>query len=695
VPIQEKTDHPAVNAQRIQEVLSDLLRLSIGKYPFPRLMQEFLALLVSFPWLEVLPKGALFLVDENDPANLVLTAHHNIAKPTLIKCARLPFGRCLCGKAALSKEIIFVDQIDEQHENCCDNMSPHGHYCIPIKSVDDSILGVFTLYTQNGAQRSPEVEAILQTAAAAVAGMIRLHLCEITSKESEKSYLAITNAAADAIIMMDNRGLITFWNPAAEKVFGFPAVEALGKGLHDIIVPQNYASAYKSALRKFFKTGEGGLFGQTIEVNGKHKDGHEIPLELSLSRLQIKNKWHAIGIIRNITARKLVEQEKEKLNQHLQQAHRLEAIGTLAGGIAHDFNNITASILGFAEILQNEPTFGSQAREDLGHIISAANRGKDITRQLLTFSRKTDQKKSPIQIQPLLKETVKLIRASIPANIEIHTNITATSANILASPTQIHQIIINLCTNAHHAIGAQNGIIDINLEIIEKQNNTEETPTLNTGDYIRLTVSDTGTGIAPDTLEHIFEPFFTTSPQGEGTGLGLSITHGIVSDLNGIIQVKSNLGLGTLFEIFIPICQAENTNPIPANLAPPATGSGSILIVEDEPSLAEITARSLKKIGYDTVVRLDGCEALQDFKRQPERFDLILTDQIMPQMTGTKMAAEILKFRPEIPIIIMTGTLDKSLLEKAQRIGVKKVIIKPLSINELNSAIKELLDLNT
>ncbi len=679
-----------VSARKIQEILSDLLRLSICKSPFPRLMQEFLALMVSFPWLEVQPKGALFLLDENNPQKLILTAHHNVAKPELSQCAELPLGRCLCGRAALRKEIVFVNQVNDQHENCCDNLSPHGHYCIPIKSGDDTILGVFTLYTKAGVKRRPEIEAILQTAAAAVAGMIRLHRCEIDRQESEKSYQAITNAAVDAIIMLDNRGMITFWNPAAEAVFGHSHTEATGKVLHDIIVPGNYTSSYKSALQEFFKTGQGNLFGQTIEVNGKHKDGHEIPIELSLSRLQIKNQWHAIGIIRDITTRKIANQEKDKLNQHLQQSHRLEALGTLAGGIAHDFNNITASILGFAEMAQESLPSNSQPHEDLGHIISAAKRGKDITRQLLTFSRQTDQPKSPMHIQPLIKETVALIRASIPANIDIRTNITPTTAYIIASPAQIHQMLINLCTNANRAIGGQSGAIDINLEVVDiTPTNTKMSPGLPPGNYAKLTVSDTGSGITAEVLEHIFEPFFTTNSQGEGTGLGLSITHGIITDLNGIITVDSQPGHGSSFDIYIPTCQDHGTKP-DTSLPPHIIGgNSSILIVEDETSLAEITSRHLRKAGYKMTIKSNGNIALKSFKNNPNSFDLVLTDQLMPQMSGSEMAGEILKIKPDMPIIIMTGTLNKSLLQKAQDMGIKKVIIKPISIGELCRAIDE------
>ena len=686
----EYNQQEPVSTQKIQEILSDLLRLSIGKYPFPRLMQEFLTLLVSFPWLEVQPKGVLFLVDENNPQRLILTAHHNVAKPILSQCADLPLGRCLCGRAALRKEIVFMNQINNQHENCCDNLSPHGHYCIPIKSADDTILGVFTLYTQAGVERRPEIEAILQTAAAAVAGMIRLHRCETDRLESEKSYQAITNAAADAIIMLDNRGRITFWNPAAEAIFGYSHAEAIGNVLHDLIVPGNYASAYKSALPRFFKTGRGRLFDQTIEVSGKHKDGHKIPIELSLSRLQIKNKWCAIGIIRDITARKIANQEKDRLNQHLQQSHRLEALGTLAGGIAHDFNNITASILGFAEIVQESLPSNSQPHEDLGHIISAAKRGKDITRQLLTFSRQTDQAKSPIHIQPLIKETLALIRASIPANIDIRTSITPTTAYIAASPAQIHQMLINLCTNASRAIGGQSGVININLEVVDiTPTSTKIPPGLPPGNYAKLTVSDTGSGITKEVLEHIFEPFFTTNSQGEGTGLGLSITHGIITDLNGIITVDSQPGHGSSFDVYMPTSQEQGTKP-DASQPPHITGGNRrILIVEDETSLAEITARHLKKAGYKITIKANGNVALKSFKDTPNSFDLILTDQLMPQMSGTEMAGEILKIQPDIPIIIMTGTLNKSLLQKAQDIGVKKVIIKPISIGELCSAIDE------
>ncbi len=686
---QEKKTHQPVSPQKIQEVLSSLLRLSICKYPFPRLMQEFLSLIISIPWLDIQPKGALFIVDENNPDNLILTAHQNIDKSLLKTCANLSFGHCLCGKAALNKEIIFVSQIDSQHENCCENIAPHGHYCIPIKSADDTILGVFTLYTLNKAEYSPEIVAVLQTAAAAVAGIIRLHLCEISNRESEKSYLAITNAAVDAIIMMDNHGKITFWNPAAEKVFGYSPAEALNKDLHKFIVPPEYASSYKSSLKKFFLSGEGNLFGQTIEINGLHKNGSKIPIELALSKLQIKNKWHAIGIIRDITARKLIEKEKEEINQHLQQAHRLEAIGTLAGGIAHDFNNTTASILGFAEMAQDSLPPDSQTYRDIGHIISAATRAKEITKQILTFSRQADPEKSPIQLQPLIKETIKLMNVSMPNNIEIHTDLISTPTYITASPTQLHQTLINLYTNARQAMIAKGGILSIELKTINFAPEGDQIPPgLAPGSYARLTISDTGSGIPDEAMEYIFEPFFTTKQQGEGTGLGLSIIHGIINDLDGIIKVNSDEN-GTSFIIFIPTCSTKEAELPPAVLPQTTKGQGHILIVEDEENLAEITSRALRKIGFETTITPDGQEALSNFKNQPDKFDLILSDQLMPKMNGTEMASEILKIKPDIPIIITTGNFDKSLLQYAMDIGIKKVIVKPLSTTELYAAAKE------
>ncbi len=680
---------------KIHQVLIDLLNLSIGSKEMDELLNDFLVCITSFPWLELEPRGAAFLIDEMDENILELKAHHNLDNLAHAGCSRVHLGECLCGKAAITGELVFSNHPDTSHDNKFKSVPDHGQYCVPITLTGDKILGVFTLYTKAEAKRNENVVAVLNAAAKTLARIITGKMDEAIIVQQDLCFRSMTENVLDAIIMMDNKGRISFWNNAAERIFGFSASEVTGQNLHKMIVPERYQAQYRPALKEFFRSGSGEVIGKTIEVSGRHKSGKTIPVELSLSGLHVQGMWQAVGIIRDISARKTLETEKEKLNQQLRQAQKMEAIGTLAGGIAHDFNNILGAIIGFADMAKDDVSAGSQVYKDLDRILSAGNRAKELVTQILTFSRQAEEEFTPVKLHLILKEALKMLRASIPTNIEIRQSINAECKPVLADPTQLHQVIMNLMTNAYHAMLEKGGIISVDLkeEMIDSRESGDTTE-LENGLYVKMIIADTGTGMESEVLERIFDPFFTTKAQGVGTGMGLSLVHGIIVQLGGKVDVKSETGKGSSFEIYIPAFLGfENSDKKLGDNHIPG-GEEHILIVDDELALIEVSSRKLKKLGYIVTSRTSSIEALEAFKAQPNLFDLIITDLAMPNMTGLDMAIEMLRLKPEIPIILSTGFVDSRTSEYAMEIGIRKIVNKPVSSHVIALAIREALQRN-
>ena len=356
----------------------------------------------------------------------------------------------------------------------------------------------------------------------------------------------------------------------------------------------------------------------------------------------------------DILERNRIEEKEHCLELQLRQAQKMEALGTLTGGVAHDFNNILAAIIGFTELVADHVPKESREAHHLKRVMESSLRGRDLVRQMLTFSRKAEQEKKPLSLSSIVKETVKLIRATTPTTISIKVNALSESGLILADPTQIQQVIMNLCTNAAHAMREKGGTLDIQLSNHSVSPSNGNPDGIKPGLYTRLTVRDTGTGMSPDIMDKIFDPFFTTKKLGEGTGLGLSVVHGIVKQSNGHITVESEPGRGSIFTVYFP--------QIPGELEPDAvsddalpTGSERILFVDDEEALVEMGEDILAELGYEVTSRMSGKEALALFTLDPSRFDLVITDQTMPEMTGVELAKEILALRADMPIIMCTG----------------------------------------
>ena len=608
---------------------------------------------------------------------------------------------------------------------------------------------------------------------------------------------------------MDEKGLISFWNPAAEKIFGYVAKETIGKNLHLLLAPKRYHQDHLEAFRIFQLTGTGDAIDKTLELEAHHKDGHEIAIELSLSKLQIARSWHTIGIIRDITDRRLAEQalreseerfrvlhdasfggilihdqgiiidcnhavstltgysrkeligmdnlrlvapswqdkvreniqsqyqeayeiegikkdgtifpvrvigkaipfkgkqirvtefrditdwklaeeERKHLQMQLTQAQKMEAIGTLAGGIAHDFNNVLGAILGYVDLSRAMLPKDSPAIQNLDKAIHGINRATDLVGQILAFSRKKESKKEPLNLCSLIEDSIKLLRPLLPSTITIKKQLQEDAHSLLADATNIHQIIMNLCTNAFHAMEQGGGILTVTLQNLDiSPEKSASTPGMTPGPHVCLSVSDTGSGISPEVIAKIFDPYFTTKKVGKGSGMGLSIIHTIVHNYNGTISVDSNPGKGTRFDVILPAIKWNNHILMKEPEEAPG-GTEHILLVDDEEQVADMERSILEHLGYTVTVFTDSLKAYSAFQEKPTRYDMVITDQTMPVLTGIDLAQQMLKVRKDIPIVICTGFSSTLSKEKALELGVCGFAMKPLSIIDLARLIRKI-----
>jgi CheY-like chemotaxis protein len=369
----------------------------------------------------------------------------------------------------------------------------------------------------------------------------------------------------------------------------------------------------------------------------------------------------------------------------------MEALGTLSGGIAHDFNNILAAMIGFTELARSHVAEGSREAHHLQRVFDAGLRGRDLVRQMLTFSRKTEQEKKPLQLSSIVNETARLLRASTPSTIEIRVDVKSESGLILGDPTQIQQVLMNLCSNGAQAMQETGGVLDIALSDFSVAPSNSNPRGIEPGLYMKLTVRDTGTGMAPEIMDKIFDPFFTTKKLGEGTGLGLSVVHGIVNQSGGAITVESEPGTGSTFTVYFPKV-AEGSLPAAVSHEALPTGSERILFVDDEEALVEMGEELLAELGYEVLSRTSSAEALALLREDPSQFDLVITDQTMPEMTGVELAKAMLALRPDLPVILCTGfshTVDE---EAAKNAGIRAFVMKPLTKTEIARTIRKVLD---
>ncbi len=510
-------------------------------------------------------------------------------------------------------------------------------------------------------------------------------------RESEKRYRTLVETIPHGIQEITTKGIITFANSALYDIFGYESGELIGKPLFDLLVSEKEKQEMKEFLATLVRE-------QPTRIPFLNrcltKDGRIINTQSDWNYKKDKN-GNIIGfisIITDITNRLHAEEEKIRLEKKLHHVQKMEAIGTLAGGIAHDFNNILGSILLNTELAIDDLPKDSNSIYSLKQVLKGSHRAKDLIEQILTFSRESEIERKPIRINSIVKETLRMLRAMLPATIVMQQDIAEDVSVILADSTQIQQLVINLCNNAAHAMIEEGGKLKVKVEDVYLDEPLAQAD-MRPGRYVRLSVSDMGCGMRPEIKDRIFDPFFTTKRPGEGTGLGLSVVHGVVIHHDGFITVESEEGKGSIFEIYLPIIDDGTISALkPSISVQTPTGNENILFVDDEEVVVDANRRILQRLGYNVTVSTDSKKALTVFRKKPEKFDLVITDMTMPSMTGAELARELIKIRPDIPIILCTGYSQLITPEKSNAIGIQEFVMKPFSRSEIAEAIRKVLD---
>lgn len=505
-------------------------------------------------------------------------------------------------------------------------------------------------------------------------------------KESELRFKNLADLIPQPVWETDLKTNITYFNQASYDLSGYTQ-EDFENGLTvlDLIVPedrQRIQENYSKLLRGFQFSGD--------EYTCLRKDGTGFPILIYSSLITSDGKSVGVrGIALDITDRKKIEEEKVKLHEQLLHSQKMEALGALAGGIAHDFNNILGVIMGYSELFSFNLPDDSPMKKNVKKILNSSKKAKKLIQQILMFSRKSQGSIKPLRISKIIKETVKLLRSSIPSTIKIRTRIPNNLSPVLADETQVNQVIMNLCTNAAHSMKKEGGLLDITLLEYRLEHEAALKKGLVPGMYQILTIGDTGCGIPAEIMNRIFEPYFTTKEAGEGTGLGLSVVHGIVKSHRGTITVDSKLGKGTTVNIYLPLTTVKiSVTDKTDREIPVPHGHENILLVDDDQALLEMSRQMLEDLGYKVIQRTSSVEALEYFKVCWKKIDLVITDMTMPNMTGEKLAGEMMKIRSDIPVILCTGFSEGMSQERAASFGIKGFLMKPVVMKELSGAIR-------
>ncbi len=651
----------------------------------------------DFPYVEAIGFPEYFLEAER------LLCSRDVGEKTVIDDLGCPYLECPCGRVIRGRtdpSLPFFTKAGSFWTNsatqlltslkedargrirqCCMSEGYESMVLIPLRSREE-IIGLLQLNDRRPDRANPGRIEFLEDVAAHIGMALARKETEERIYASERKYRSIFENAIEGIFQLTPEGRVINVNPALARMHHYDSPEEMMRDV-DHIGKKLWVSR-EDRVRYWNLVQKDGVV-RAFEAEQYRKDGTTYWASITIHAVRDpKGKvLYYEGMIEDITGRR-------RLEGQLRQTQKMEAIGTLSAGIAHDFNNILTAILGFADLGFEDAPADSKAKRHLARVLRAAQRGKDLVTQILSFSRKGEEEFRPTVLAPVVKESIKMLRASLPKTIEIRGDITTEPSPALADPTQIQQIIMNLGTNAAHAMWQRGGMMTVELSCVTVTSEDTPDPGLTPGPYLKFSVSDTGTGMDRDILERVFDPFFTTKKPGEGTGLGLWVVQTIVKKHKGAITVRSTPGKGATFEVFLPRIPEQ---VLPASELPLSAlkGHGRLLIVDDEADIVELEKEMVERLGYSATAVIESGAALALFKENPDNYDLVLTDQTMPGMTGTDLAREILSVRPDIPVVLITGYRDVVDEELAREAGVKAVVAKPMTRAEVGLITKRLL----
>jgi PAS domain S-box-containing protein len=534
----------------------------------------------------------------------------------------------------------------------------------------------------------PAVTTTLMVGCIALAAWI-LAKREEAFRRKQRRFRAMIEHSSDALLLVNPEDGVFYASPAVERMIGYSIAELKGWKLGEHVHPDDLAATQRLQAKLRATPG----LTLTYESRMRHRDGSWRWLEKTVTNLLHEPSVRAlVANYRDITERKAAEEERTRLAQRLRQAEKMEAVGRLAGGIAHDFNNILGGIIGYSEMLAEQAPEGA-LRRYATNVLIGAKRARALVDQILAYSRSQRGERVPVDLGRVVAETLDLVRGSLPRGILLEGNVPAAAVHVVGDATQLHQVLMNLCTNAIHAMGSA-GTLRVTLETMD----TAESRllwhgSLPAGSYATLRVADTGSGMDTTTLARIFEPFFTTKDVGKGTGLGLSLVYGIVTDSSGAIDVSSRVGEGSVFTIYLPrldgVVAAEEEEKVPA----PRGKGQRILVIDDEAPLVAVTTEVLSRLGYEAVGFSSSREALAQVEAAPSRFDAVITDEVMPGLSGTELAERLRALRPNLPVVLVSGYIGPMMTERAHAAGVGRILKKPVQSGETASALADLLHL--
>lgn len=556
-----------------------------------------------------------------------------------------------------------------------------NHIIVQLKRMDNSFRTV-----KIDGQLSDEPESGVRQIMLTASDLTEQQKTQIALEESENLYRSLVQSSHDHIFMLSTDGYFLASNEQVAKHNLESSWQLIDKNVSDIY-PDDSAASYIEQLQVVVSLRKAVQFEHQVIVDGKTR----YYIDKLYPIVKDGRLWAVGGISHDVTAQRSIEEEKSRLEKQLRQSQKLESLGNLAGGIAHDFNNILSAILGFSELALGEVENGSSLEDDLKEIYRGGTRAKDLVKQILLFARQSRETIAPTSVATVAREVIKFLRSSIPSTIDIQTDIKSDSI-ILGNETQIHQIFMNLCTNAYQSMEPDGGTLRISIHDIElKENHAMNGLDAAVDKYIEIKIADDGHGIDPALLDYIFDPYFTTKQMGDGSGMGLAVVHSIVESCHGRISVESKPGQGSTFIILLPVTQdlIENSQTDAKDIP---TGSESILLVDDEVSITKMGKLLLEKIGYSVTTSTRSIDAIEIFRKQSNEFDLVITDMTMPFLTGDKLAGELLRIRPDIPVILCTGYNRNVSPDEIEKIGIKAFASKPIVLSQFARTIRNVLD---